>query len=127
MEANNVIERLREEIACLRKSNEEMFVTISKQDAEIKKLKAVADAELDTIHNLGDDYTRVLEEMQKVVEKAKVDAIREFAKRLKQMPSVTNCETEWFCLDIDNLVKEMTEQSVNYESSKRMEGENENH
>lgn len=83
MEANNVIERLREEIACLRKSNEELFVTISKQDAEIKKLKAVADAELDTIHNLGEDYAKVLEEMQKVVEKAKVDAVKGLVEELK--------------------------------------------
>lgn len=60
----------------------DVFDLVDRQNAEIKKLKAVADAELDTIHNLGDDYARVLEEMQKVVEKAKVDAIREYADKL---------------------------------------------
>lgn len=55
---------------------------INRQNAEIEKLKAMADAELDTIHNLGDDYARVLEEMQKVVEKAKVDAVKEFVDKL---------------------------------------------
>ena len=40
---------------------------------------------------------------------AKSEAIKEFAERLKQMPSVTNCEYEWLHLDIDSLAKELTE------------------
>lgn len=39
--------------------------------------------------------------------RARSDAIKEFAERLKEMPSVMNCEYEWLHIDIDNLVKEM--------------------
>lgn len=41
------------------------------------------------------------------IETAKSKAIKKFAERLKELPSVTNCEYEWFHLDIDNLLKEM--------------------
>ena len=42
--------------------------------------------------------------------RVRIEAIKEFAERLKEMPSVMNCEYEWLHTDIDNLVKEMTEQ-----------------
>ena len=33
--------------------------------------------------------------------------VREFAERVKNAPSVTNCENEWLCLDIDTIAKEL--------------------
>ena len=51
---------------------------IGLQRAEIEKLQAMVSAELDTIHDLGDDYERVLEEEQEFVKKAKAEAIEEF-------------------------------------------------
>jgi chromosome segregation ATPase len=42
---------------------------------------------------------------------AKSEAYKEFAERLKETPSVTNCEYEWLHTDIDNLAKELTEVS----------------
>lgn len=48
------------------------------QQKEIERLKAVADAELDTIHDIGEDYERVLEEEPILIQKAKAEAIKEF-------------------------------------------------
>ena len=56
---------------------------INRQKAEIERLQAMVNAELDTIHKLGDDYERALEEEQERVKKAKAEAIKEFAERLK--------------------------------------------
>lgn len=47
----------------------------------------------------------------------KAEAIKEFAERLKQLPSVTNCEYEWLYLDIDNLVKEICTELQNTKSA----------
>ena len=41
--------------------------------------------------------------------------VKDLAERVKNAPSVTNCENEWLCLDIDTITKELL---VNYESSK---------
>ena len=40
--------------------------------------------------------------------KGYADGMKEFAERVKQLPSVTNCEYEWTYLDIDNLLAELT-------------------
>ena len=78
------------------------------QQEEIERLKAVADAELDTIHDMGEDYERVLEEEPILIQKAKVEAIKEFAERLIDI-AVGNWEHKIDVATIDNLVKEMTE------------------
>ena len=61
----------------------------SQQDAEIERLKAelehqkaIASAELDTIHKLGEDYRRALEEEQQHIREAKVEAVKEVGKRI---------------------------------------------
>ena len=57
---------------------------INRQKAEIEMLQAVADAELDTIHKLGDDYERALEKTQELVKKAKAEAVKELQKRIHE-------------------------------------------
>ena len=70
---------------------------------------------LDLINRQKSEIERLTRENQsfadigKLYSEIKFETIKEFAERLKEMPSVTNCEYEWFHLDIDNLVKEMTE------------------
>lgn len=54
--------------------------------AEIEKLKAIAEAELDTIHKLGEDYRRALEEEQQHIREAKVEAVKEIGKKI-----IDNC------------------------------------
>lgn len=89
---------------------------INRLKAENERLQAVADAELDTIHDIGEDYERVLEEEPILIQKAKAEAVTEFAERLKMKVTLDLCEAI-DCSDylydlpklIDNLVKEMTE------------------
>ena len=40
---------------------------------------------------------------------AKAEAIKEFAERLKGLPSVFNCEYEFFHCELESLAKELTE------------------
>ena len=80
---------------------------------EIERLKAVVDAELDTIHKLGDDYERALEEEQELVKKARAEAIKEFADRLKVKERFITGNEEHtdidavYIEDIDDTLKEM--------------------
>ena len=71
---------------------------IIRQQAEIENLKADKEAIINGQLTL-----------QKMYLESRAEAVRVFAERLKQMPSVMNCEYEWLHIDIDNLVKEMTE------------------
>lgn len=57
---------------------DEILNIINRQKAEIEGLKAIADAELDTIHDLGEDYERMLEEEYELIEVTKIKAIDEF-------------------------------------------------
>lgn len=93
---------------------------INRLKAEIERLQAVADAELDTIHDMGEDYERVLEEEPILIQKAKAEAIKEFAERLTDRicenvnrsldnPNGNNYYPIDVYNDIDNLVKEMME------------------
>ena len=66
--------------------NKNLLAEIEKLKAEIEKLKAAADAELDTIHNLGDDYERVLEEEAQHIREAKIEAVKELGNKL-----IDNC------------------------------------
>lgn len=72
---------------------------INRKNAEIENLESRIFALNDT--------NKILMESQEIYAK---NIVKEFAERLKEMPSVTNCEYEWLVLDIDDLVKEMTEQ-----------------
>ena len=45
-------------------ATERLLHIIKIRDAEIEKLKAIANAELDTIHKLGDDFERLLEDAE---------------------------------------------------------------
>jgi translation elongation factor EF-G len=78
---------------------------LKKQNAEVERLQAMVDAELDTIHDLGDDYERVLEEENELVKTAKTEAIKEFAERLKENEGRRGVPIG----TIERLVKEMTE------------------
>jgi hypothetical protein len=88
---------------------------LKKQNAEIERLQAMVDAELDTIHNLGDDYERVLEEENELVKTAKTEAIKEFANLIKRRLNSNTSRGAYLIDIVDNLVKEMTE--VNNEST----------
>lgn len=89
-----------------------LLAIYNRQQAEVEKLKAMVNAELDTIHSLGDDCERVLEEEQDLVKNAKAEAIREFAERLKE-EKVWDADTRCGYVqvvdvgDIENLVEEM--------------------
>ena len=68
---------------------ERLKETIDGQDVEIMRLKheldhqkAIASAELDSLHSLGDDYERALEDEQKHIREAKVEAVKEVGKML---------------------------------------------
>ena len=54
-----------------------------------KHLKSIVDAELDTIHALGDDYKKVLEEEPKHIQNAKIKVITDFAERLNEKATRT--------------------------------------
>ena len=88
--------------------------------AEIKRLQAVADAELDSIHSLGEDYERLLEDQAELIRKAKEEAMNEVAEKLREnIKARRKAERSNFAklhygyclLEIDNLVKEKTEVS----------------
>ena len=68
---------------------------IKRQKAEIERLKAEAD--------MADGYADALEE------RAKSEAIKEFAERLKEKVNANEWNGTICGMDIDNLVKEMTE------------------
>lgn len=54
---------------------------INRRNAEVERLQSIVNAELDTIHDLGDDYERALEEGQELVKTAKSEAIKEFQQK----------------------------------------------
>lgn len=69
-------------------------------------------------------YKDVIKLLEKDVQTAKAEAVKEFAERLKAIFNFGvrvydgKCTVDGVVHNIDNLVKEMTEQSVNYGSSK---------
>lgn len=98
----------------------ELDTSLQLAKAEIKRLQAVADAELDSIHALGDDYERLLDEQAELILKAKEEAINEFAERVyENIKARRKAENSNFAklrygirlLEIDSVKKEMTEVS----------------
>lgn len=57
---------------------------VKSQQAEIEKLKGMVGAELDTIHKLGDDYGRALEEHSIITAhlNAEIDRLHSIIKEL---------------------------------------------
>ena len=78
---------------CWRKAREDLFDLINRQKAEIERLKDMVG------QNEG-----VLPQYENLI---KAEAIKEFAERLKEIDDYVSP------LDIDNLVKEMTEGNGN--------------
>ena len=81
---------------------------IEMQQAEIEGLRRTND-------NLNDIIGDLLDDWSSAIEKAKSEAIKEFAERLKEKATSTFYEEHKYVdtEDIDNLVKEMTEVSEN--------------
>ena len=98
------------EIERLQKSNGEMFVTISKQDAEIERLQneSIGTCQLAIAigrdHNNGDSCSYCLDTL-------KNEVIKDFDERLKEKAHFSEDfgEAAVACYDIDIVVKEMTE------------------
>ena len=63
--------------------------TLSRQQSEIERLKSVLDIELDTIHDLRDDYDKILEEEPVHIQKAKIKVLMDFAERLNDKATST--------------------------------------
>lgn len=61
-------------------------VEIVKLKAEVAHQKAIAEAILDSLHKLGDDYAKALEDEQKHIREAKIEAVKEVGKML-----IDNC------------------------------------
>ena len=107
---------------CMGELMKDLLEMLNRKDEEIARLHAVADAELDSIHALGDDYERVLEEQPLLIQKAKEESIKEFAARLKATDMSDLVGEQYingeiygyfysnvFEIKVDNLVKEMTD------------------
>lgn len=60
----------------------EQRAKIEELKAELKYQKAVSQAELDTVHDLGDDYERALEDEQLHIQSAKIEVLNRLTKRL---------------------------------------------
>ena len=56
---------------------------INRQKAEIERLKAVRNAELDTIHTLGDDYEKALEEINRL--KAEIERLQHYKQSYEDL------------------------------------------
>ena len=67
-----------------KKCIKEIFERYPRMEAEIVKLKGMVDAELDTIHKLGDDYGRALEEHSIITMhlNAEIDRLQSIIKEL---------------------------------------------
>ena len=55
---------------------------IERLKAEVEHQKAIAEVMLDSLHKLGDDYAKVLEDEQKHIQEAKIEAVKEVGKML---------------------------------------------
>ena len=63
-------------------ANQRLIAEKERLTEELEHQKAIASAELDSKHKLGDDYAKVLEDEQKHIREAKIEAVKEFGKML---------------------------------------------
>ena len=108
-----------------------MFVTISKQDAEVERLKAENTDLKKAIETMTNEHIKWGFEAKKRIENAKSEAYKEFADRLKNKvtlktrvemhpspylgvkPVLQKPEYVIECESFDNILKELTEGSKN--------------
>ena len=88
----------------------------SQQDAEIERLKAelehqkaIASAELDSLHKLGDDYEKVLEDEQKHIREAKRKAVMRFCQQILDANYCRIGVTDFIVCAINYICKECDE------------------
>ena len=111
-EQHTEIENLKHNLKCVKDHNEGLIGRNKLLKAEIERLQAVADAELDTIHDMGEDYERVLEEEPILIQKAKAEAVKEFYEKFNSLfADFADYDTLhiYEIKDRLDLVKEMTE------------------
>ena len=111
-QAVDLINRLQDEREALINGQETLQNTIVEKSAEVNELQLKV--------KLARDFMDLLREGQNEIYqmaiKAKAEAIKEFAERLKSKQVITHKSKEGYCVYeyddelIDNLVKEMTEQ-----------------
>jgi galactokinase len=90
---------------------EDIISMYNRQKAEIERLQKHNEIVLENCRQYNEANDKANNQrFLEAIDAVKSEAIKEFAERLKEMPSVMNCEYEWLHTDIDNLVKEMTEQ-----------------
>ena len=96
-----------------------IYNLINRKDAEIKKLTTLCTEQNEELGRLQKVRVNILKVMKENISQTKSEAIKEFAERLKEKKlNIEIMRMPFLDRDIDNLVKEMTEQSVNYGSSK---------
>lgn len=93
--------------SCFSKLFNEILVFINSQKVEIEKLKEKNES-LDTLVLSYGDY----------VTKARAEAIKEFAERLKPMYKILCVDEGDWCYELDRLVKEMVEERRQRNESK---------
>lgn len=93
---------------CLNVAMEEAIGLINRQKAEIDRYKI----NLPHLEQQDEDFCGVLCDFaEELIGKAKSEARKEFAKRLKAI-AIEKCSVPIVFNDIDNLLKEMTEQTT---------------
>ena len=93
---------------CVGTLMKDVFDLINRQKAEIEKLKQENDFFRKTI---TENAQRALEVAVEEIEKAKSEAIKEFAERLKEKFGIADCIVTVNNNDIDELIEEMTEEN----------------
>ena len=109
-------------VDCVKRLHKCTLDLINRQKAEVSKLQcknSELEIELKAMRGAANSYKAEVERLRscdmqievskKLEAEIKSEAYKELAERLKNSPSVTNCENEWLYLDIDNLLTELTE------------------
>lgn len=104
-------------VDCLHAICRNALVLINRQRAEIERLTALCTEQNEELDRLQKVRANILKVMKENISQTKSEAIKEFAEKLKKMKLKKQVlRLPLLDLDVDNLVKEMTE-SVNYGSS----------
>lgn len=109
--------KLKDEMLSAQASKIFLYEDVLKEKTEeIKRLKSLSTSNYKvwTVRDKALVLTDTLEDYEQFKRSIESEARKELAKRLKAMPSIQNCEYEWIYTDIDNLVKEMTEQKNDF-------------